>query len=254
MEHVLVDGEIQLQVWKPEEKANESGLRRNVPRQRRNDPDHPKRIFQPPGLNFLSTCKQACAEGYPIFFSKNMFYLPWGPVGNSYKCFDQIGQEYQSMIRKLGVTYGLQDLDPAAFEIIKKDIEQHDPYAFPFTFLYAPIERERRAWVSSITRQLELIWDAKTRYLWPVGPTMKNVKIGHWEEVFDFDSFEGLSDWHVPESRPEEVKAVWDLKSSAASQVQAEVEELVGRDGPEWGFDALHSMATDKYVSRGWSI
>ncbi len=249
MEHVLVDGEIQLQVWKPEEKANEVGFLRKVP-----DPDRPKRIVQPPGLNFLSTCKQACAEGYPIFFSKNMFYLPWGPLYNSAKCLDQIGQEYQSMIRNLGVTYGLQDLTPAGFEIIKKNMEQDDPYILPFMFGHTSVERKRRAWISSVVRQLELIWDAKTRCLWAQGPTMRNVKIGHWEEVFDFDSFEGLSDWHVPESRPEEVKVVWDLKRSAASHVQAEVEELVGRDGPEWGFDALHSMATNKYASRGWSI
>ncbi len=45
-----------------------------------------------------------------------------------------------------------------------------------------------------------------------------------------------------------------DLEKSAANNVRMEVEEVAGRDGPEWGYNALYSMATDKYESRGWSI
>ena len=82
MELVLVVGDIQLQFTEFDEEDYEKKweLERQlgIPiREYKNYPCPDKHlILQPPGFHFLKTCKQACAEGFKMFFSRNNFFSP----------------------------------------------------------------------------------------------------------------------------------------------------------------------------------
>ena len=133
--------------------------------------------LQIPGLQFLATCKQACAEGFKVFFSTNNFFLPYGPMENTSRCFKELNPEHQSTIKGLGLMFGVQDLTPLASRAIEGDIQAHYPLKEPF----ASSEFQGKFWGEHSGRHLQEIWKQKLSFLRGRRVDMK--KSEDWEFV-----------------------------------------------------------------------
>lgn len=131
--------------------------------------------LQSPGLQFLATCKQACAEGFKVFFSTNIFFLPYGPIENTCRCFNEINLEHQLTIQGLGLTFGVQDLTPLAWSAIRGDIQAYYPFEEPFE----PGEQQGMLWGEHSRRHLLEIWKQKPSCLGGRPVELRKVKIGN---------------------------------------------------------------------------
>ena len=137
MELVLAVGDIQLQLTeidkKMEEMMNKVEQRLGMPfgdfKGHFNLGQHSD--LQSSGLQFLATCKQACAEGFKVFFSTNIFFLPYGPSKNTCRCFKEINLEHQLTIQGLSLMFGVQDLTPLALRAIEGDIQAYYSFEEP---------------------------------------------------------------------------------------------------------------------------
>lgn len=76
------------------------------------DPDRAPGPNSLPGYQILATCKQAYEEGVVAFYTKNTFYLPPGPVEHSINYFNDLTRETRTMIQKIGIRFGVEDLVP----------------------------------------------------------------------------------------------------------------------------------------------
>ena len=63
-----------------------------------------------PGLQFLLTCKQAYNDGLCMFYARNTFHWPPGPLNNSHCWYANIQPQHQKMIRTICIDIDLDDL------------------------------------------------------------------------------------------------------------------------------------------------
>ena len=197
--------------------------------------------LQSPGLQFLATCKQACAEGFKVFFSTNIFFLPYGPIENTSRCFKEINPDHQLRIQGLGLMFGVQDLTPLVFRAIHGDIQAYYLFEEPFD----PSELQPMFWSEHSGHHLLEIWKQKLSYLRGLPVDMRKVKIGNSSEVQEWEgpqmddalAEQGASAWSEEITR---------LKNDAANEVMMIVRELVAYGGP-MGLVMLENVA-----KKGW--
>ena len=72
-----------------------------------------------PGFQLTATCKQAYYEGHEIFYSSNTFHLP--PT-MTFDWSDKLQPEHKAMIKRIGITLGLDELTPAMIIQIDKAV------------------------------------------------------------------------------------------------------------------------------------
>lgn len=77
---------------------------------------------QLPGLQLMATCKQACVEGYAVFYSSNVFFLPAGPLRDTHRVLATLQPQHLAMISSFGVKMSLRDLTPALLEEIHQTL------------------------------------------------------------------------------------------------------------------------------------
>ena len=128
MELVFLPGKLFLDDFKPIKRDHKSFLLKgalhhmikSVPQGSNKEPKL-KRVLQPPGCQFLATCRQICVEGYPVLYSSTTFFLPPGPLENTHRIMETFQPQSRAMIRRAGIIMTLQDLTPAVFEQINRD-------------------------------------------------------------------------------------------------------------------------------------
>ena len=197
--------------------------------------------LQPPGLQFLATCKQACAEGFKVFFSTNIFFLPYGPIENTCRCFEEIDLEHQLTIQGLGLMFGLQDLTPLALRAIEGDIQAYYPFEEPFD----PGERQGMVWGKNSRRHLQEIWKQKLSCLRGLPVIMRKAKIGNSSGVQEWDGPQ-VDDALAGQSASVWSKELTRLKNKAGKEVEMLVREVVDYGG-QMGLVMLENM-----VKKGW--
>ena len=78
-----------------------------------------------PGFQILATCKIIYGQYHELFYTANIFFLPPGPLDETLKhLFDKLQPEHVNMIRRVGVTLGLQDLTPGGFEQVQTSMSR----------------------------------------------------------------------------------------------------------------------------------
>ena len=250
MELVLTVGDIQLQFTeidkKMEDMMNEVEQRLGMPF------DDFKGHFelgqhsnlQPPGLQFLATCKQACAEGFKVFFSTNIFFLPYGPLENTCRYFKEINLEHQLKIQGLGLMFGVQDLTPLALRVIHGDIQA---YYYPFEEPFAAGERRGMIWGEHSGRHLLEIWKQKLGYLRGLPVGMRKVKIGNSSRVQEWEGPQ-VDDALAGQAASAWSKELTRMKSDAGKEVEMLVRAVV-EYGDQIGLVVLENMA-----KKGWAV
>lgn len=76
------------------------------------DPDRVPGPSSLPGYQILGTCKQAYEEGAELFYTKNTFYLPPGPIEHSITYFNNLAPATRALIKSVGIRFGIEDLAP----------------------------------------------------------------------------------------------------------------------------------------------
>lgn len=110
-----------------------------------------------PGFQLLATCKQTCEEGKELYYEKNVFHLPSGPIGNTTRWLDTLQPKHRSMIKSVCIHLSLADLSPRTMD----DVDRESIVA-PYSI---PALRDLRA-VKDIVRHLAVeIWKPKVEYL-----------------------------------------------------------------------------------------
>ena len=71
--------------------------------------------YNHPGIQLLATCKQAYAERYKMYHSTNTFFLPPGPLKNTFDLLSKFHECRRLMIECVGIELDLQDLTPVIF-------------------------------------------------------------------------------------------------------------------------------------------
>ena len=198
--------------------------------------------LQPPGLQFLATCKQACAEGFKVFFSTNTFFLPYGPIDNICRCFKEINPEHQLTIQGLGLMFGVQDLTPLALRAIEGDIQAYYPSEEPF----ASSEQQGMLWGEHSARHLQEMWKQKLSCLRGLPVDMRKVKIGNSSGVLEWEGPQ-VDDALAGQSASAWSKELARLKRVAGKEVKMLVREVVDYGGLT-GMVVLENM-----VNKGWA-
>ena len=198
--------------------------------------------LQSPGLQFLATCKQACAEGFKVFFSTNIFFLPYGPIENTCRCFKEINLEHQLKIQGLGLMFGIQDLTPLSLRAIEGDIQACYPFEEPFD----PGERQGMIWGKHSRRHLLEIWEQKLSCLRGLPVDMRKVKIGNSLGVQEWEG-QHLDDALAGQAASAWSKELTRMKSDAGKDVEMLVREVV-----DYG-DLMGLVVLENMVNKGWA-
>ena len=193
MDYVLVPGEILLTGPKPINRHHRPSALRAVHRMvetvsRRHHRDSTSvRVRQPPGFQLLATCKQACAEGLTVFYSRNIFYLPAGPVENTHRTLAALAPLHQSLIKKVGIEMSGRDLTPSVIEEIYTEMRRGHGSAIWARRSVAQAAR----WGDVTQRRLKAIWSEKLVFvLSQIGPgesfsLFRTVHFSHWQNEAD---------------------------------------------------------------------
>lgn len=163
MELVLVPGRVPLDDSKPIKRDYKSSrlqaaLHRMIKPASR---EKSTRALRPPGFQLLATCRQICAEGHPVFYSSNIFFLPPGPLENTHRSLKALQPQCRAMIRKVGITMTLQDLTPAVFQRVRHEMEKRYGYGVTRT----PNVTQASRWSVLVEEQLNCIWKEKLNYI-----------------------------------------------------------------------------------------
>lgn len=239
MELVFVPGQVLLDDFKPIKRDHKSFLLQGALHRmikpvskRSNKESKSKSVLQPPGFQLLATCRQICAEGYPVFYSSNVFFLPPGPLENTHRSLTNLQPQCRAMIRTVGIVMTLQDLTPAVFEQIKHDMQARYGKAVANT----PNLAQATRWSESVEKELACIWKEKLIHVLTHSKKLKflRLRFDYNEESEDsnaedmtqtVDFFEEVDD--ILHWSPEVRSSVWRAKR----HVREEVEDIIAMHG-----------------------
>ena len=108
----------------------------------------------------LATCKQACAEGYAVFYASNCFFLPTGSVELARKCLHAIQPQHRDLIKTFGLVLSHKDITPAVFDKAYQDMRGRWGASLKDRPRWQDsIQAEQ--WGTSVAAQLGEIWKEK---------------------------------------------------------------------------------------------
>ncbi|KAL8715623.1 MAG: hypothetical protein Q9225_006374 [Loekoesia sp. 1 TL-2023] len=110
--------------------------------------------------HFLSVCRTVYDEGHPMFYSRNTFYLPHGPLSHTMDYFDQLRPEHRILIRKMVLEITIWDLDIAAFDDIENQLRAKDVAKGRL-----PPDKSVEDWVAPIAYNIISTWRSKLAWL-----------------------------------------------------------------------------------------
>ena len=203
----------------------------------------PRRALRLPGFQLLATCKQACTEGFAVFYSFNRFFLPSGSVEHARDRLHALQPQHRDMIKTFGLDMGLKDFTPAVFEVAHHAMQQR--YGNALTA--KPNFRQGEQWGILVAEELKDIWKQKLHLL-----VTASMGLGHPKPILarkfvapnaedtdryyaTFDEKNDKVDWS-----PGMRKHVW----YTAKLIQGDVEQIVSNEG--W-------KALRKWVNKGES-
>ncbi|KAL9132989.1 MAG: hypothetical protein Q9175_005832 [Cornicularia normoerica] len=143
-------------------------------------------LLQPPGFQFLATCRQACTEGHVVFYSLNVFYLPPGPLEYTLRGLKTLRPQHLAMITKIGLTMDLLDLTPAGFKEVQHEMQVRYGHGSPVPD--RPSLAQGIQWSRMIDWRLKSIWKAKLNFIVTHSEGLKLLKIVVPEKSRDFDA------------------------------------------------------------------
>lgn len=81
----------------------------------------------PLDFQLLAVCKQIHAEGGRLFYEKNTFHLPPGPIENTLERLDKLRPEHRDMIKSVSITVTPCDISPSVLAAINQWREGAEP-------------------------------------------------------------------------------------------------------------------------------
>lgn len=113
------------------------------------------------GVQLLATNSFVMQEAAPIFYGRNTFYIPPGPVFYTTNVFDNIRSEHQRYMRSLATKFSIRDLTPEIVKVTKPFvIESSNPHDYP----YPKVTPDRLA--TCCVEQLKEIWFRKFFFIY----------------------------------------------------------------------------------------
>ncbi|KAL8767020.1 MAG: hypothetical protein Q9209_006374 [Squamulea sp. 1 TL-2023] len=108
----------------------------------------------------LSTCRTAYNEGREMFYSKNTFVIPHGPLLNSKVCFDRLQPQDKRLIRHLVLDLNILDLSIEAFDDIEGQLRAKDVAQGKL-----PRDDSIEDWVAPVVYNITSTWRSKLAWL-----------------------------------------------------------------------------------------
>ena len=124
----------------------------------------------------LATCKQAYVEGHIWFYTCNMFFLPRGPVWITQQYFGVLQEQHRSVIRTIGIRFGLEDLTAEDLDILEAL-----PYSGP-----PHITGSLESWSSCLVGRAMQAWTGKLVFVRSF-TTLKHVRLETAYATVDLD-------------------------------------------------------------------
>ncbi|KAL8731380.1 MAG: hypothetical protein Q9166_003472 [cf. Caloplaca sp. 2 TL-2023] len=126
-------------------------------------------IFQTPAMcipairtapHFLSTCHTAYDEGHQLFYSKNIFFMPHGPLSNAKDYYDDLQPHHKRLIRHMVIDLTLLDLTIESFNDIESQLRSKD-------VANNKLARDDSIedWVAPVVYNILSTWRSKLAYL-----------------------------------------------------------------------------------------
>lgn len=116
-----------------------------------------------PGIQLLATNRRIYNEGHHIFWTRNMFYLPQGPLAHAQNRFDNILPDHKPLIKRIGVKFSFLDLTKdvvAAIEVHSKS------FSFPSSNKQGIDDLIAKQVAELCVKALAHIWAAKLAWTW----------------------------------------------------------------------------------------
>ncbi|KAL8669429.1 MAG: hypothetical protein Q9168_005976 [Polycauliona sp. 1 TL-2023] len=108
----------------------------------------------------LTTCRTVFEEGLPLFYSKNVFFMNYGPLSISKDYFDGLQPKHKRLIRHMVLNIHWCDLTNEAFDQIEDQLRARDVAGGRL-----PPDFSVEDWVAPIVYQVVAIWRSKLAWL-----------------------------------------------------------------------------------------
>ncbi|KAF6231896.1 hypothetical protein HO173_009979 [Letharia columbiana] len=238
MELVFVQGSMILDSKSPVKRERKASLlqgavhrvMKTVDRHGGHEDSKPPRVLQPPGFQFLATCRQACAEGHAAFYSSNVFDLLPGPLSNTLRGLKALQPQHLAIIKRVGLTIGSLDLTPA----IRERVHQELRVRYGAAWTDGPSLARSIRWSTRVEWRLKCLWRAKLDFILTQWEGLTVLKITNAEKSLELDAddvaktVEFLEGMNGDIFRSLEIRElVW----RAEELVQEEVQDMIETDG-----------------------
>lgn len=108
----------------------------------------------------LSTCRTVYEEGHELFYSKNIFFMSYGPLSTSKDYYDGLQTKHKRLIRHMVIELHWCDLTNEAFGYIEDQLRAKDVARGRL-----PPDDSLEDWLGPVVYQLMSIWRSKLAWL-----------------------------------------------------------------------------------------
>ena len=123
---------------------------------------------QQPGYQVLATCRTMYEERYRLFYSRNVFHVPPGPILISFQYFKCLQPKHKALIERISVNFSAADLTPEGFLHVQEEVRRWEG---TLRRNARPMDKSRLvlAWLDASMVTLNHLWREKTEWLltWP---------------------------------------------------------------------------------------
>lgn len=200
----------------------------------------------------LATCKQAYLEGHVWFYTRNMFFLPRGPLSITHHYFGELQEQHRSLIQAIGIRLGLQDLTAEDLDLLESHLDDNGP---PLYHRYPNRQgvRAQLSWSSGLANRALYHWTRKLGFVRSF-TTLKHVRVESAYATVDLDgstlraSLKGVRSYTTLRylgrlGSPNEIS--WEVQN-LLEQAYTETQNLLSQRVRQYGW-----ISTKRWLSRG---